>query len=71
MKKFTTREKIILGGGLLVLVIVGLKLKNDVFKVGVAYNGVTNKLCSGGMWQAINICPEGFDLVQIHSEIIL
>ena len=71
MKKFTTREKIILGGGLLVLVIVGLKLKDDVFKVGAEYNDVADKLCSGGNWQAINICPTGFDLVRTSTEVIL
>ena len=66
MKKLTTREKIILGGAAIALVVVSIKLKNDVFKAGAAYNGITNKLCSGGVLKATDICSTSFNLVKLE-----
>ena len=68
MKKLTKREKVILGLAVVTLVVVGVKLKHDVFKAGAHYNGLANKLCSvnGGAWTAINVTPKSFDLVRIE-----
>jgi len=66
MKKLTKREKVILGLSTVVLVVVGVKLKHDVFKAGAAYNRIADKLCSGGAWTAINVTPKSFNLVRIE-----
>ena len=66
MKKLTKREKVILGLSTVVLVVVRVKLKHDVFKAGVAYNRIADKLCSGGAWTAINVTPKSFNLVRIE-----
>ena len=66
MEKLTKREKVILGLAAVTLVIVGVKLKHDIFKAGAHYNGLANKLCSGGAWTAINVTPKSFNLVRIE-----
>ena len=68
MKKLTTREKVLIGCSVLVIGLVYLKLKDDVFKVGAHYNAVTNKLCSGGVWKAVNISDKGFDLIRVVEQ---
>ena len=65
MKKLTKREKIILGGAAVVIIVVGIKLKNDVFKAGAHYNLLTDKLCSGGTWTATDITSKGFNLIKV------
>lgn len=69
-KKLIKREKFILGGAIIVVAIVGIKLYNEACKAGAHYNKLADKLCSGGCWMTTNITKSTFDLVPINSELI-
>jgi len=65
MNKLTTREKIILVGAAIVVGVVTIKLKKDLFAAGKHYNKLADQLCSGGAFIATDITDTGFKLSRI------
>jgi hypothetical protein len=65
MEKLTKREKVIMACAGIAMGVMWFKLKDDLFKAGAAYNAITNKLCSGGVWMATDITSKGFNLIRL------
>lgn len=68
MKKLTKREKVIIVVSAVVLGVAYIKLGRKYNMAARHYNKLTDKLCSGGIWMATDISPQGFNLVRAVIE---
>lgn len=68
MKKLTKREKVIIIVSAVVLGAMYIKLGRKYDMAARHYNKLADKLCSGGIWTATDITPQGFNLVRAVIE---
>lgn len=63
--KLTTREKVIIGVSLVVVAVVGIKLKRDIFQVASRYNRLAEDIISKGTVTAYDVTNTGFKLRKV------